>query len=182
MAQKWILGTLILCLCLIGAGCGNQSTQSGQAVPIVNLTTPVESESPLINQSLEIRNCDGKTELNRSLADEAQVDFNVTLAEQGTSLTNGKPIELSTDMKAQLVDQIKLAYQQVYAEKQASVEQTEVTVPVGRIRTFTIYWTQQVFNSTVSFPTNDHETFTTVYTYTLNIPSVTLAKEMACTA
>jgi hypothetical protein len=182
MTQKWILGTLILCLCLMGIGCGDQSLRGNQAVPIVNLTTPVKSESPLTNQSLEIRNCDGNTEIHRSLADEAQMDFKVTLAEQGALLTNGKPIELSTDTKAQLVDQIKLAYQQIYAEKQASVEQTDLTVPVGRIRTFTIYWEQQVFNSTVSFQTDDLETFTTMYTYTLDIPSVTLAREMACTA
>ena len=187
MLRKIIPRILIFCLCLVCVGCSGKSTQGIQSTPAVNqilanfiLATPVKGESSLSNQTLELRNCDGKAELHRSLATEKQVVCHVTIAGEATSTTTGDTLKLSAEMKDRLAEQVQNAYQQVYEEAKARVEQTDFVVPVGKIRTFTIYWEQQVHTSTISFPIDD-EDYTVSYTYTLDVPRKSIASEISCT-
>jgi hypothetical protein len=56
-----------------------------------------------------------------------------------------------------------------------------LTVPVARIHTYRIEWTEQVFSSSVSFSMNG-ETYTAPYTYALRIPEEAGFFEIGCTA
>jgi hypothetical protein len=149
-------------------------------VYIVNQATPIKSEGSLEDQSVELRNCDGKTEHN-PLAGQVQVACNITISDSAISSTTGNPFELTAELKTLLSEKVKQTYQQKYDEAKASVEQTDLTVPAGRIRTFTIYWTRQTISSTVSF-TRDDQTYSVSYTYTLDIPKATINMETGCTA
>jgi len=150
-------------------------------MPIVSQAMPMESESSLSDQSLELRNCDGKADLHRSLAAEAQVASHIIISDEATAPSTGDTTVLSADRKVSLAEQVERAYQQVYEEAKTSVEQKDIVVPVGKIRTYTIYWKQQVFSSTISF-TMDTETYAATYTYTLDIPHITISSEIGCTA
>jgi hypothetical protein len=69
----------------------------------------------------------------------------------------------------------------VYGEVKTEVERTEMVVPIGKIRTYKVYWKQLVFSSTLAFPIND-EMHTADYRYTLDIPHVIITMEVGCTA
>jgi hypothetical protein len=174
MVHKIILAALILFMCLTMSGCKGSSVQVSQVAPI-------ESNSSLSDRTVEIRNCDGTTELHRSLAAEAQVERQITIADIVTAVASGDSVELSPDIKTLLTDQIDQAYSQVYGEVKTEVERTEMVVPIGKIRTYKVYWKQQVFSSTLSFPIND-EMYIADYRYTLDIPHVIITTEISCTA
>ena len=174
MLHKMVIGIFILFLCLIFAGCSDETVQVNQAIP-------VNSESPFGKQSLELRNCEGKEELHRTLASQVEIASTITIAEEATSIATGDTMALSTAMKAPLSDQVKRAYQQAYEAAKDSVEQVDLAVPVGRIRTFTVDWKRQAYSSTISFTVNN-EACTAAYTYTLDIPEITSFREMSCTA
>jgi hypothetical protein len=174
MIHKTILGALIFIMCLTLSGCNGRSVQISQVAPI-------ESNSSISDRTVEIRNCDGTAELHRSLAAEAQVERQITIADVATAVTSGETVELSPDIKNLLADQIDRAYSQVFEGIKTEVEQTEIVVPLGKIRTYRIYWKQQVFSSTLAFPIND-EMHTADYRYTLDIPHVIITMEVGCTA
>lgn len=188
MLRKITFGILIVCLCLSYVGCSGKSTQriqvtptASQTAPVINLASVIKRESSQNKQSLELRNCDGKTELQRSLAAETQVICHASIANHATSTKTGATVELSAEMKARIAQQVRNTHQQMCAEAQTSVEQTYFVVPINRIRVFEIYWTKQVFNSTFSFPMDD-DTYTASYTYSLDIPAATVTIETGCTA
>jgi hypothetical protein len=142
---------------------------------------PVNGESRLSNRSLELRNCDGKQDLHKSLASEAQVICTISIADTATAVKSGAILDLSPETKTNLEEQVKSVYQSAYDEARVSVEQKVVVVPIGKIHKYKIYWKQQVFNSTVSFST-DNVTYTAPYTYTLDIPRITITEQTGCTA
>lgn len=188
MCQKTSLGIWIICTVLFCAGCTGESVQlsklvpaGGQAKATVEQVSPVDGKSSFSNQTLELKNCDGKEDLHKSLASEAQVVCTISIADKATATTTGADLELSLEMKTNLEEQVKSAYQSAYEEARASVEQKDIVVPIGKIHTYTIFWKQQIFNSTVSFKT-DGVTYTTPYTYTLDIPRITIKEQTGCTA
>lgn len=177
MPQKAALSMLVLFFCLITVGCLGKSDQSAY---VVNQAPLIDSESPLDDQSVELRNCDGKTEHN-PLADQVQVACNITISNTASSSTTGNTIELTPELKTLLSEKVMQAYQQTFNEAKANIEQTDLAVPAGRIRTYKIYWTQKTISSTVSFIQED-QTYSVSYTYVLDIPKVTIAMETGCTA
>ncbi|HSB66015.1 MAG TPA: hypothetical protein VLD65_05505 [Anaerolineales bacterium] len=188
MLQKITQGALVLCMYLICLGCNGKSIQgiqvtptSNPAVPVVNVASPIKSESSLSNQTIELRNCDGEDELHQSLAVEAQIVCNIMISDEAMSTITRNTKLLSKEMKLPLEDQIEIAYQQVFDEAKTGVDQNDLMVPINRIRTFQINWTKQVFSSTISF-TMDDEAYTVSYTYTLDIPDAIIAMETGCTA
>ncbi|MDD2694762.1 MAG: hypothetical protein PHD58_02420 [Anaerolineales bacterium] len=188
MLQKITPGTLILYLCLICVGCSGKSAQgiqatptATQALPVVKMAAPVKGESSYSGQTIELRNCEGKDVLHHSLATKTQVVCNITIPDEATSIKTGNKRALPKDMKTRLEEQVEIAYQKIYEEAKISVEQTDLTVPVNKILTFQIYWTKQVFSSTISFTMED-EAYTAFYTYTLDIPDAIIAEDTSCTA
>ena len=178
MDKRITLMVLIFCLVFLGVGCSDLSVLANPARPTVNQALPTKTS--LNHKTIELRNCDGKTE-HQSLADQVQVVCNITFPDQAISTTTGGTLELSTEMKSLLADQVQRTYQQMYEDEKTGVEETDLAVPVGRIRTFTVYWTRQTINSTVSF-TQDDQTYSASYTYTLDIPDATISMETGCTA
>lgn len=174
MLQRITLRTLVLCLCLISVGCGITSVQVNQAIP-------VKSESTLSNQSIELRNCEGNEELHQALPTEVAVASTITIPDEATSVKTGATLAIPVELKTNLTDQVQSTYQQAYEDAQNSFELTDMVVPVGMIRTFAINWKRQDFSSTISFRMNN-EACTASYTYTIDIPEVTLFREISCTA
>jgi hypothetical protein len=179
----WIIGFGFLF-----AGCNSENTQTtviaplvGQSVPIVYQATPtIEAKMSIIDQRLELRNCSGDVDLHQFLAAHAQVSLKITIPDKATPTTSGSDLELTPEITTALEENIKMAYQTVYEAEVARVEQTDILVPIAKIRTFTIYWKQQTFSSTVAF-TLDDIIYTIPYTYTLDLPFITIAQEISCT-
>ena len=105
MRKKIVQGVLVLGLSLIGSGCNSRPVQ-------VNQTAPVEIA--LSKEIIELRNCERKTEMQRSLADELEVISQIIIAEEAIAITTGETVKLSTAMNDRLVDQVKTTYQQDY--------------------------------------------------------------------
>lgn len=166
------LWALVVALCLTCVGCSGQHINVAQAEPV---------ESALDAQSVELRNCDTKAELRQSLASEVTIEKQITIADEATAAAGGETAEIPPEMKAKLVAEIEGAYEEMYETAKTGVEQTELTVPLGRIHTYRIEWKKQVFSSSVSFSMNG-ETYTAPYTYELCIPNEVGFREMSCTA
>jgi hypothetical protein len=159
-------------LCLALAGCGGGQVQVARAEPV---------ERPLDAQSVELRNCDAKTELRRPLASEVEIRKQITIADEASAAADGKTAEIPPEVKARLAAEIEGAYEEVYETAKTGAEQTELAVPVGKIHTYRIEWQEQVFSSSVSFSMSG-ETYTAPYTYALCIPDEAGFREMSCTA
>ncbi len=172
MLRRSGLWALVVALSLILSACGDLDASVALAEP---------AEHKLTTQLVELRNCDSKTELRRPLASEVEVKDEVNIADNATAVTTGEDVKIPPKVRAKLETEIKEAYHQEYEAARANVEQTELTVPVGRIHTYTINWEQKEFSSTVSFSMED-EDYSVSYTYILCIPSVRSMREMACTA
>ena len=84
-------------------------------------------------------------------------------------------------MRAKLEAEVERAYREAYERAKASVEQTELTVPAWRIRTYKIDWEEQEFSLTVSFLMNG-KAYTASYTYKLCVPREAGFRETSCTA
>jgi hypothetical protein len=179
MPHKNAFRILALCICLITFGCTIQPTQPAEPIYVVNTATAMKGTSSFEDQSIELRNCDGKTEHN-PLADHAQVADTIVISDSAISAKDGKAIEISADTKSIVIEKVKQTYQQMYDEAKANVEQTDLTVPSGSINTYKIYWTQQVIDSTISFQQN-RETYTVSYTYKLDIPKSIIELQTGCT-
>lgn len=169
---KIALAMLILCSGLLLAGCNGAPIQ-------VKRAKAVEGESSLNSQWLELNNCEGETELHRSLAEEEPVICTITISDTATIGASGQTLELTSILKTELTEQIELAYQQEYEEAKNLVQQDEMIVPVGRVHLYEISWKQRVFSSTVRFIV-DEKTYTAAYTYTLDIPDAILSTRKAC--
>jgi hypothetical protein len=188
MLNKTRFSLWILCASLICAGCAGNLPQIGGLVPKDNRAgvkvepvVSVDGKSLLEKRSLELRNCQSKEDLHKSLATEAQVACTVQVANTAIPITTGAALQLSPEMKTNIEKQVKDTYQGAYDEAQASVEQKEVVVPIGRIHKYTIFWKQQVFKSNASLEMDD-VSYSVPYTYTLDIPRITISEQMACTA
>jgi len=166
------LWALVVALGLVLAGCSGAQVQVARAEPV---------ERALDAQWVDVRNCDAPTELRRSLASEVEIDKQITIADQATAVAGGETAEIPPEVKDKLVAEIERAYTQVYEEAKTGVEQTELTVPVGRIHTYRIEWSEQVFSSSVSFSVSG-EAYTAPYTYALCIPDEAGFLETGCTA
>jgi hypothetical protein len=188
MLNKTRFSLWILCASIICAGCAGNLPQIGGLIPKddrggvnVEPVAPVDGISLLEKRSLELRNCQSKEDLHKSLATEAQVACTIQVANTAIPITTGAAFQLSPEMRTNIEKQVKDTYQAAYDEAQASVEQKEVVVPIGRIHKYTIFWKQQVFKSSASFSL-ENISYTVPYTYTLEIPRITISEQIACTA
>lgn len=170
------LWTLVVALCLTCVGCG---TPEGVETISVALAEPVKRE--LNAQSVELRNCETDTELRQPLASEVEIQKQISIAKQATAVASGESAEIPPEVRAKLEAEVERAYREAYERAKASVEQTELTVPAWRIRTYEIDWEEQEFSSTVSFSMND-EAYTASYIYKLYVPREAGFREISCTA
>ena len=177
--SKSITGiSLIICLGILVVGCSSLPAAGKSATAVVNMAEPVESS--LEKEIVEIRNCDNKSE-HHPLTEKAPVACQATIASQASPGGEGEPLTLTTELKTLLADQVQAAYQQTCDAAKAGTEQADLYVPMGKIKTWTINWTRQTFNSTVSFA-QDELTYSAVYTYTLDTPTAAIIMETGCTA
>jgi uncharacterized protein (DUF1499 family) len=169
---KISLPGLTLFIFLLLAGCRGQSAR-------VDIPEPVETQ--LETQKVELRNCESKTALHKSLASLVEIEKVITISPTATSPTSGEQIQISSQLENQLISEVDQAYRQKYEQAAKALEEVELVVPVGKIRTFEIEWIQQKFTSTIYF-TVDQEEYAAEYTYQICIPHDVGYVEMSCTA
>jgi hypothetical protein len=160
-----LLLALLVGLCMAISGCGPSIT--------VNLVDPLEN--PLETQSMQLSNCDCDTLLVSGVDIEAEFKID----DYATTGSQNKRILIPPETKAELEAQLEMVYAPVYENAKASAGQIELTVPADMYRSFKIEWTQQVYNSTISFR-KGLKTYTTTYTYVLKIPKEAGFVEIPC--
>lgn len=179
------LWALVVALCLTCVGCGSQqrpsATPEGVETISVALAEPVKRELNAQSVELQLRNCETDTELRRPLASEVEIQKQISIAKEATAVASGELAEIPPEVRAKLEAEVERAYREAYERAKASVEQTELTVPAWRIRTYKIDWEEQEFSSTVSFLMNG-EAYTASYTYKLCVPKEAGFRETSCTA
>jgi hypothetical protein len=173
MNPKITSSVLLICLCIVLVGC------SGAAVQ-VQAAQPVASMSAKGKEFIEIYNCDQQIDLHRSLVEEAQVTSTTTFSNFAAATTTGDSLQLSEELIAILTAQIESTYQKNVEAATTRVSQVDLLVPVGKIRAYDIFWTQETYSSSVVFEFNDAK-YTAAYTYTVNIPDAAVSSEIACT-
>jgi hypothetical protein len=168
---------------LMCVGCGGQ--QEPSATPEVAETISVALAEPvrheLDGQLIELRNCETDTELRRTLASEVEIRTQISIAEEATAVASGESAEIPPEVRAELEAKVELAYREAYERAKASAEQTELTVPVWKIRRYKIDWEEQKFGSTMSFLMNG-KAYTVFYMYKLYVPKKVGFQEIPCTA
>ena len=128
-----------------------------------------------------MRNCETTTELRQPLASEVEIQVQISIAEEATAVASGELAGIPPEVRAELEAEVEHAYREAYERAKASLEQTELTVPAWRIRTYKIDWEEQEFSSTVSFLMNS-KAYTASYMYKLCVPRKAGFQEISCTA
>jgi len=169
---KFIILGLILSLWGLLAGCSSQLAQVSKAVP---------EERHLRSEILDMRNCQSEDEMNTTLASEAPVVYQVTLAKNATSTATGEEVEIPGEQQAILEDELVSAYQQEYEEATANAKQVELVIPAHMIHMYDIKWKEQTYSSSISF-SMEGESCMADYTFVLKIPELKSYTTMACTA
>lgn len=153
------------------------SACNGQNIQVVMVDPSVEMEYGMF---LDIRNCQDDTDLNLTLADELSIEKQLIVANQAKSLATGEFIPISSPEKEMIEDYIEQTYQEIFNDAQETIEQTELTIPVGKIHMYNMNWKIQTYRSTVSFKI-DNSTYQAEYEYILKIPEVSGMMEVSCT-
>lgn len=174
--RPWFKGNLLLLIMLM-VSLAALGACDRQQVRVAMVEPSVQKE---FGHFLDIRNCQDDFELVQSLASEVSVQEKVMLADEAISNKTGEPRSIPPHIKEMLESEIKLTYQDAYAEAQTYLEQTELRVPVGKIRMYNLNQEVQVFNSIVTFDYED-ELFEMAFTYELTIPRVSGFMEISCT-
>ena len=170
--QKAILATLTILLYACLAGCSRSPVDVEQAVP---------EEMAFASETLDIRNCDSNDDMRTTLADQAPVKQQVSIAEQATVVETGSAIDISPEILDELRLQVESAYQPLFEEAVTSAEKVEFTIPGHMIHMYKIHWIRRIYRSTISFSIND-QSCAASYVYTLESPDLDSHTVMACTA
>lgn len=142
---------------------------------------PIVNETDLYTETVYIRNCaDFENEKRTPMDEKAPVVAHVVVSDQATSEETGEVTEIPKDLKEQLQKQIEKEHSNLFKEKQAEVEKTDLVVPAYSIRIFQVLWKQECNCSTVVFEMNK-QSYTADYSYKLEYPTLTQTMQMACT-
>lgn len=142
---------------------------------------PEPQETQLETRKVELRNCDSKSELRTTLAALVEIEKVVTISPTAVSPESGEQIQVSSQLEDQLISEVERAYQQRYEQVKKALEQVDLVVHVGKIRTFEMEWIQQSFTATIYFSVDNKE-YAAEYTYQLCHPRDVGYVEMSCTA
>jgi hypothetical protein len=180
-AKQRIVHIFVLLIALSGSACGGQPKPVAKTTDIESIRVAVVApiSRVLYNDEFYLDNCSGDSEVRRPLASIAQVEKSVALAAEATATTTGTTAAIPEELKAKLLTQIELVYQETLDTARSNLEQTEMVAGAHTRFTFTIIWEEQEFASTVSFAMNGI-TYTAPYTYTLHIPRLGSAKPGIC--
>lgn len=180
-AKRRIAHILLLLIALSCSACRGQLKPSAKSAEMESIRVAVVAPTSRILRSEEfyLDNCSGLKEARQPLASIAQVEKSVSLAAAATAAKTGTTAAIPEELKAKLVTQIELAYQEAFDTATSNVEQTEMVAGAHTRFTFVIIWEEQVFASTASFVMNGI-TYTAPYTYTLHIPRLGSAKQGIC--
>ena len=91
--QKAILATLTILLYACLAGCSRSPVDVEQAVP---------EEMAFASETLDIRNCDSNDDMRTTLADQAPVKQEISIAEQATVVETGSAIDIPAESPLRL--------------------------------------------------------------------------------
>ncbi len=167
---SWLSLTLLIFWLL--TGCGEQP---------IRIDIPVPIEKQLETQKVELRNCESKTELHKSLDSLVEIEKVITVSPTATSPASGGHIRISPQLENRLISAVERAFQEKYEQASKELEEVELAVPVGKIRTFEIEWVQQTFTSVIHFIVDQNE-YVAEYIYQICIPQDVGYVEMSCTA
>jgi hypothetical protein len=169
--KRHFLGILAFVIFLVLSACRNEQIRVAMVSPSVQKG---------FGHFLDIRNCEGETDLRRSLAAEVNIDKNILVADQATAKDGDEVIEIPLSIKLMIESNVEKTYREVYQDAITKIEQTELFVPVGKIRMYNVKWEIQTYSSTVYFDING-DTFEAAYTYELIIPQLAGFMEISCT-
>lgn len=172
---------LTLLIALSCSACNSQSKPVAKSADTESIRVAVVAPASRIlrNDDFYLDNCSGLSEVRQPLASTAQVEKTVSIAAEATAVKTGAAAAIPEELKAELVTQVELTYQEVFETTSSNVDQTEMVAGAHTRFTFTIIWEEQEFASTVSFAMNGI-TYIAPYTYTLHIPRLGSARPGIC--
>jgi hypothetical protein len=110
---------------------------------------------PVGSEYLDVRNCDSTKALDKTLSDFLPVREKVSVSEQATLRSCGKPSLLSGATCRSLRDKVESTYCEEYQAAQRSAQEIAVQVPADKIHMYKVQWCEKIVIGSLAFQRDD---------------------------